>query len=98
MKFSFTACNTLSREVIAGLYGRSQRQENKQTPMSAAHCLALHGLLTLLSYRTQNHRGGIVHSDLGPPTSIINQGNGPQAWRQANLVGAFSQFRFPLPE
>ena len=83
MKFHFTACNVLSRDVIAGVYRRSQRQENKQTPMSAAHWLALHGLPALLSYRTQthhHHRGGIVHSDLGPPTSIINLGNGPQAW------------------
>ena len=39
-----------------------------QTPWTgAAHWLALHGLLSLLSYRTQNHqpRDGTAHSGLG---------------------------------
>ena len=46
---------------------------------SAAYWLALHGLLGLLSYRTQDHqtRIGTVHSVLGPPASIINEENAP---------------------
>jgi hypothetical protein len=50
-------------------------------------------LLSLLSYRTQDHQcRSTSHSDLDPPTSIINQENVPQT----KPVGAISQLRFPL--
>lgn len=39
-------------------------------------------------------RLGTSHSGLGPPTSIIHSKNAPPA----NLVRAFSQFRFSLPK
>jgi hypothetical protein len=39
-------------------------------------------------------RSGAAHSDLNPPTSIIDQEDAPQA----RLVGAFSQLRFLLPK
>ena len=32
-------------------------------------------------------RGATTHHGLGPPTSIINQGNALQAFAQANRVG-----------
>jgi hypothetical protein len=40
--------------------------------VGAAYWLALHGLLSLLSYRTQDHqpRDGTTHSGLGPPPLI----------------------------
>jgi hypothetical protein len=41
----------------------------------AAYWLAPHGLLRLLSYRTQNHhhpRDGSIHKGLDPPPSITN--------------------------
>ena len=41
--------------------------------------------------------GGSAHSELGPPTSIINQENALWACPQAGLVGTFSQLRFPRP-
>ena len=43
---------------------------------SAAYCLAPHGLLSLLSYRTQDHqpRDGTTHSGLGlPHQSLIKK-------------------------
>lgn len=33
----------------------------------AAYLLAHHDLLSLLSYRTQDHRGGTIHNELNPP-------------------------------
>ena len=45
------------------------RQDLIQRPWrSADYCLALHGLLSLLSYRTQNHQPSDVttHNGLGP--------------------------------
>jgi hypothetical protein len=51
------------------------RQEMMQRPWKgAAYWLAPHGLLGLLSYRTQDHqpRDGTTHNGLGPPPSITN--------------------------
>lgn len=47
----------------------------------------------------QDHqpRGGTARSDLGPPTSLINQENGPQACPHADLMEAFSQVRSLFP-
>lgn len=55
---------------------------------SAAHCLALHDLLRLLSKSAHAHqpRGGTAPSELCPPTSITNYKNVPQA----KIDGAFS--------
>lgn len=41
----------------------------------AAYCLALYGLPSLLSYRTQDRlpKQGTIHNELGPPTSIIEK-------------------------
>lgn len=63
--------------------------------MRTAYRLALHGLLNL-SYTTQDHllRGGTITSELSPPTSLINQENGPHA----NLVRTFSQLRALHPK
>ena len=43
----------------------------------AVYWLASHGLLSLLSYRTQDHQpwDGTVPRELGPPTSIIKEEN-----------------------
>ena len=54
------------KQVRAGTW----RQELMQKPWrGAAYWLALHGLLSLLSYRTQDHqpRDGPTHNGLGPP-------------------------------
>jgi hypothetical protein len=55
--------------------GTPMRQELMQRPWrGAAYSLALHGLLSLLSYRLLDHqsRDGITHNGLGPPLSITN--------------------------
>ena len=51
------------------------RQELMQRSWrNTVYWLIQHGLLSLLSYRTQDHqlRGGITSNGLGPPTSIMN--------------------------
>lgn len=52
---------------------RNSRQEPAGVNWNRDHGLALHGLLSLLSYTTQAHlpRGGTSHSGLGLFTSII---------------------------
>ena len=46
---------------------------------------------------TQDHlsRGGTAHAGMDPPTSIMNWEKASQAYPQANLVEAFSQYKFP---
>lgn len=73
---------------------------SKQRPWrNAAYCLPPHGLLTLLSYTTQDRlpRGGITWSSQRPLTLIINQENGPQTFLQSKLIGEYSQLSFPRP-
>ena len=66
-------------------YGRKSGQELKQGRIleagadteameCAAFCLAPHGLLSLLSYRTQDHqpRDGTTYHGWGPPPLITN--------------------------
>jgi hypothetical protein len=55
----------------------------------APYWFAPNGLLSLLSYSTGDHqsRSGTSHSDLGPPTSIINQEN---SWKVNLVRGTFS--------
>jgi hypothetical protein len=51
------------------------RQELKQRPWRGdAYWLALHGLLSLLSYRVQDYqpRDGTTYNVLGPPCLITN--------------------------
>lgn len=53
-------------------------QELMQNPWkSTAYCLSCPNLLSLFSYSTQDHKskGGTTHSELGMPTSIINEEN-----------------------
>ena len=59
----------------------------------AAYCLVPCGLLSLLSYRTQDHqpRGGTTHNGLGPLKSLIKK----MPYRLANQIEAISQLRFP---
>jgi hypothetical protein len=58
----------------------------------AASWLAPHGLLSLLSYRTQDHQpcSGHTHNGLGPSTSISNEENA----LQPDLMEGFCQLRF----
>jgi hypothetical protein len=55
-----------------------------------AYWLALYDLLSLC-YSTQDYkpRSGTTHSELDPPTPIINEENVPQACLQANWWGHF---------
>jgi hypothetical protein len=67
--------------IIEGSQGRnsnmaeSWRQELMQKPWrGAAYWLASHGLLSLLSYRTQDHqsRDGTINYELGPSPLMTN--------------------------
>jgi hypothetical protein len=60
-----------------------------------AYSYALPGLLSLLSYRTQDHqpRVGTAHNELSPPTPVIHQVDA----LPANLVWTFSLLRIPFP-
>ena len=58
------------------LKARTWRQELMQrSRRGAAYGLALHGLLSLLSYRTQDHqpRAGTTHNGLDPLPYIISK-------------------------
>ena len=58
----------------------------------AAYWLALHGFLSLLSCRTQDHQlmDGTTHRGLGPSPSIMNQENLLQVCVKPQLTEAFS--------
>lgn len=91
----FTSYYLLPVEAQAGTW----HQELKQTPWrNTASCLAPPGLLRLLSYALQDQlpRGCTTHNILGPPSSIISEKKCPTGLPQADLVGASSQFIFPL--
>jgi hypothetical protein len=54
---------------------RIWRQELMQKPpRAAAYWFALHGLLSLLPYRTQDHhlRDSTTHNGMDPPLSVTN--------------------------
>jgi hypothetical protein len=55
----------------------------------AAYWLAPHGLLSLLSYKTQDHqpRTGTAHSDLGVLTSTISEEDVPRACLPCRRIG-----------
>jgi hypothetical protein len=60
---------------------------------AAYYWLAPHGLLSLLSYRTQDHqpRDGPTHNGLGPPSLITNLENA----LELDLMEMFPQRRVP---
>jgi hypothetical protein len=60
--------------------GQNSRQEIKQRSLRTLFAgLFPHGLLSLLSYISQDHlpMGNATHNGLSPPVSIINQKNIP---------------------
>lgn len=83
------ASSLTSQPITVGGRAGTLRQELVQRPWkAAANWLVLHFLLRLLSYTIQEllpRSGGAVPSKLGP-------------LHQANLVGAFSQLKLPLPK
>jgi hypothetical protein len=58
----------------------------------AAYWLASHGLLSLLSQRTQDyqHRDSTTHNGLGPPPSVSNKEQFLQTCLPHNLMETFS--------
>ena len=73
----YSACTSTPQSIIGGSQDRNShrigtwRQELIQKPWrGAAYWLAPHGLLSLLSYRTQDHqpRDGPTHNGQNPPT------------------------------
>lgn len=57
-------------------------------------------LLNFPSYTTEDHltSSATSHSELDPPTLIINQENAPQSCLQANLMEAVSQLKSLFPQ
>jgi len=90
-------CLSLHFDIICStteLKAGTGRQELKQRPWRiTAYWLASHGLLSLLSCRTEDHqpRDGATHSGLGPLILIVKQDNALQATPMATQLG------FPLP-
>ena len=67
-----------SRKVRVGAQGRNLEVRTEAEAVERCSSLAcFHGLLSLLSYTTQDHQpwDGTVPGELGPPTSIINEEN-----------------------
>lgn len=64
---------------LPGKLGNSRQELGQRPWRSAAYRLASHGLLSLLSYGTEDllRRWSTAHSGLGPPTAIINTKNVP---------------------
>ena len=60
------------KEVRAETKDRNLKVWIDAEPVKKSLLACFHGLLNLLSYRTQNHqpRDGPTHSGLGPPISI----------------------------
>lgn len=82
------------RKVRAG----AQMTGTKTEAMEECCWLAYsHCLLFYVFFQHQDHqlRCRNSYSDLGSPTSTIKQENTPQVCPQANLVGEFSQLKFP---
>jgi hypothetical protein len=76
------------------------KRELRRHRRSAAYRAVPHDLLSMISYTIQVSwpRGGTTQWSRPSHTSIINQENAPQFCPQANLVGKFSQLRYPLPK
>lgn len=78
----------------------TRKKELKQDPYSNAACwLASHGVLSSLSYRTQDYppRSGMACSSLNLHMTISNQENAPETWPQTSFMEAVPQSRFTLP-
>ena len=92
---NFTALLT-----IEGRLGRNlEAGADAEAMEGAAYWLAPHGLLSLLSYRTQVHqlRHDPTHNRLGPPPSITNLRKCLMACLQPDFIETFSQVRLPPP-
>ena len=81
------------RKVGVDIQGRNLEVETEAEAIRASW-LGPCGLLSLLSYITQDHLFAQSHSGLGPPTSISSRENAPQTCLQTNLMATLSQLRF----
>ena len=81
-------------EVRARTWSHEQRQKPWR---DAVYWLAPHSLLSLLSCRTQDHlpRGGPTHSELGSPTSTIDQENTPADLPPGQSYGDIFSVKIP---
>lgn len=87
-----------SREARVGAQGRNLVA--RRPLRSAAYWIVPYGLLSWLSYSTQDSlpRGSTVHYKLDFSTSIVVQGNAPQTWPQPDLIEATnSSVEAPFP-
>lgn len=83
------------RKVRQELKTETCRQELKQKPWkNFTYWLLFNALLILSSYTTQDHllRSVTVHSDMGPPTSVINQVYDTYTYLPTNLIEALPEW------
>lgn len=94
----FSLCVS-SREFRARTQGRNLEAGTETEAMEKCYLLASFPWLIYLAFlwhTGSQARGSTIQSDLVFPISVINQENAPQACPGVNLVGTFSQLRFPL--
>ena len=89
VSFSVQFHNTLITE---GSQGRHLRQELIKRPQRGA-AYWQPAILYTPTHQHHQTKGGPVHSEQGPFSSIISLEQTPQAFPQPNLVGAFSQLK-----
>lgn len=103
--FHFTTSE--SKLITKGSQGKKEcktgswRQEMKQKSWKKVdYRLNFQGLLSLSLYTTQDPlpKGSTIPRGSGIPTSITNKENAPLICLQTNLMEAFPQLRFPLPQ
>lgn len=90
-----------SQSIPGGSLERNLEADTDAEAMEKCYLLACSlGLLTLLSYSTQDHlhRDGTAHREWGPPTPpAINQENVPTCLPAAQYDGNISRLRLPQP-
>jgi hypothetical protein len=76
--------------------GKLESGADAKAMEGAVYWFAPHGLLSLLSYRVQDHqpRDGTTHSGMSTPSSTTNKGNALRLIPKSGGDG-FSQFQFP---
>ena len=95
-----TSYTSLAKETkTGGTQGKNLEAGTEAENIRKCYSLTCHhGLLSLLSYTTQDHlsRGATNHSGLDPPASTINEENHPQGCSHSNLMEAVLHLKFPL--
>jgi len=79
---------------------REVRARTEEEPTEQLLGFSCHDLLIFLPHTAQIHpsRRGTIHNELGPPTSIINQGDVPTDMSTGQSDGANSSVEVPTSQ